>query len=59
YLAVRSPELVAEGTIRNVNSFPTLVSTSDGTPYVNLIEDAYAELNGGTKVNLQDVSGHG
>ena len=54
YLAVRSPELVAEGTIRNVNSFPTLVSTSDGTPYVNLIEDAYAELNGGTKVNLQD-----
>jgi oligopeptide transport system substrate-binding protein len=54
YLAVRSPELVAEGTIRNINSFPTLVSTSDGTPYVNLIEDAYAELNGGTKVNLQD-----
>ena len=54
YLAVRSPELVAKGTVRNVNSFPTLVSTSDGTPYVNLIEDAYAELNGGEKVSLQD-----
>ena len=54
YLAVRSPEMVAKGTIRNVNSFPTLVSTSDGTPYVNLIEDAYAELNGGEKVSLQD-----
>lgn len=54
YLAVRSPEMVAKGTIRNINSFPTLVSTSDGTPYVNLIEDAYAELNGGEKVSLQD-----
>lgn len=54
YLAVRSPEMVAKGTIRNVNSFPTLVATSDGTPYVNLIEDAYAKLNGGEKVSLQD-----
>ena len=53
YLAVRSPEMVAKGTIRNINSFPTLVSTSDGTPYVNLIEDAYEEL-AGERVSLQD-----
>ena len=53
YLEVTAPADVAAATIRNVNSVPTLVSTSDGTPYVNLIMDAYKEATG-VEVDLND-----
>jgi len=53
YLAVTAPTDVANATIRNMNGVPNLVTTSNGTPYVTLVEDAYAELTG-TKVSLAD-----
>lgn len=53
YLATRSVPEVAKGTVRNMNSIPTLVSTSDGTSYGNLVEAAYTEMTGET-VDLDD-----
>ncbi len=49
YLMATSPEDVAMGTLRNMNGVPNLVSTSDGTPYVQLVEKAYAEMTGDEK----------
>ncbi|MDO4198461.1 MAG: ABC transporter substrate-binding protein [Erysipelotrichaceae bacterium] len=53
YLSTTSPENIATATVRNMNGVPNLVSTSDGTPYVTLVEDAYEELTG-TRVSLAD-----
>ncbi len=53
YLEVSAPTLVAQGTIRNMNGVPNLVTSSDGTLYVDLVEEAYKELTG-EEVNLTD-----
>lgn len=46
YLASTLPTEVANATLRNLNGVPNLVTTSDGTPYVSLVEKAYTELTG-------------
>ena len=50
--STQAPE-VAMACIRNLNGVYNLVSTSDGTQYGKLVEEAYAELTGET-VNLTD-----
>ncbi len=37
---------VAQAQLRNINDVPNLVYTTDGQPYVNLVETAYEELTG-------------
>lgn len=51
--SVTQVENVAKAMSRNVNSVPNLVTTSDGTPYINLIEEAYTASTGET-VELDD-----
>ncbi len=46
YMAVNMEEETALANLRNLNGVPNLVSTSDGTPYVTLVEEAYKELTG-------------
>ena len=53
YLEVSAPTDIAKATIRNLNGVPNLVSTSDGTLYGTLVEDAYEEITG-TRVSLAD-----
>ena len=51
--SVNQVESVAKAMSRNINDVPNLVSTSDGTPYVTLIEEAYTTSTGET-VDLGD-----
>ena len=53
YLEVSAPTEIAKATLRNINGVPNLVSTSDGTLYGTLVEDAYEEITG-TRVSLAD-----
>ena len=53
YLEVSAPTDIAKSTLRNLNGVPNLVSTSDGTLYGTLVEDAYEEITG-TRVSLAD-----
>lgn len=53
YLEVSAPTEIAKATLRNMNGVPNLVSTSDGTLYGTLVEDAYEEITG-TRVSLAD-----
>ena len=53
YLEVSAPTEIAKATLRNINGVPNLVSTSDGTLYGTLVEDAYEEITG-TRVSLVD-----
>ena len=53
YLEVSAPTEIAKATLRNINGVPNLVSTSDGTLYGTLVEDAYEEITG-TRVSLDD-----
>ena len=53
YLSTTTTTEVAEATIRNLNGVPNLVTTSDGTLYSTLVEEAYEELTG-EKVSLAD-----
>lgn len=53
YLEVSAPTDVAKATIRNVNTVPDLVKTSDGRNYVELIEEEYTNLTGDV-VDLDD-----
>lgn len=51
--SVAQVESVAKAMSRNINDVPNLVSTSDGTPYVTLVEEAYTASTGET-VELGD-----
>lgn len=53
YMEVSAPTEIAKATLRNMNGVPNLVSTSDGTLYGTLVEDAYEEITG-TRVSLAD-----
>ena len=53
YMEVSAPTEIAKATLRNINGVPNLVSTSDGTLYGTLVEDAYEEITG-TRVSLAD-----
>ncbi|MGN1344976.1 MAG: ABC transporter substrate-binding protein, partial [Traorella sp.] len=53
YQAVSAPEDVAKDMMRNITSCPMLVTTSDGTEFVDLVEKYYAEITG-TEVDLSD-----
>lgn len=53
YLSTSAPTDIATATIRNMDGVPNLVSTSDGTQYGTLVEDAYEELTG-ERVSLAD-----
>ena len=53
YLEVSALTEIAKATLRNINGVPNLVSTSDGTLYGTLVEDAYEEITG-TRVSLAD-----
>ena len=53
YLSTTAPLNIATATVRNLNGVPNLVTTTDGTPYGTLVEEAYAELTG-EKVSLAD-----
>lgn len=52
-LMVNQVESVATSMIRNANTVPNLVTTSDGTNYLDLVEEAYTEATGET-VDLSD-----
>ena len=49
YLSQGMVEEVAIANLRNINGVPKLVATSDGTAYVDLVEEAYKELTGEAK----------
>lgn len=53
YLNISSPEDVSVAMLRNMNQFPEVVTTSDGTPYYKLVEKHYNEMMG-TDVSLAD-----
>ena len=46
YLETTTPHDVAVSTLRNINNFPSVVSTSDGTIYGDLVTKAYQEATG-------------
>lgn len=53
YLTVSIPEDVATDMLRNMNQFPDIVTTSDGTTYTELVNAAYKDLTG-EEINLAD-----
>lgn len=53
YLEISAPADIAKSTLRNMNNYPSIVTTSDGTPYGDLVSDAYSELVG-KEVDLSD-----
>ncbi len=54
YAAVSAPEDVARDMMRNITSCPDLVTTTDGTLFVDLVEKYYKEYTG-TEVDLSDA----
>lgn len=53
YIAITIPEEVAALNIRNINNVPSIVKTSDGTKYGDLVTAAYQKLTG-TDISLED-----
>ncbi len=53
YMAVNLTEEAAAANLRNLNGVPNLVTTSDGTLYVDLVEAAYEEMTG-EAIDLSD-----
>ena len=53
YLNISSPEDVSVAMLRNMNQFPEIVTTSDGTPYYELVNKHYNEMMG-TDISLED-----
>lgn len=53
YLSVYMKPEVAKTNLRNMNSVPNLVSTSNGTSYEELLEAAYKDYTG-TEIDLAD-----
>lgn len=54
YLSVSIPEEVAVAMLRNINNYPDMVQTSDGTNYVDLVTKEYVEMTG-NNVSLADA----
>lgn len=53
YLEQNTPTEVAIDMLRNMNQFPDIVTTSDGTTYTELVNAAYEELTG-EAIDLSD-----
>ncbi len=53
YLMVSAPKELADAMMRNINNDPSVVRTSDGTSYGDLVTAAYAERTG-ESVDLSD-----
>lgn len=53
YLMVSAPEDLAKGMLRNMNNFPDVARTSDGTAYGDLVTQAY-DARTGTDIDLSD-----
>ncbi|MGN1390214.1 MAG: peptide ABC transporter substrate-binding protein, partial [Bulleidia sp.] len=53
YLMVSAPEDLAKAMLRNINNFPDVVRTSDGTSYGDLVTAAY-DARTGTDIDLSD-----
>lgn len=49
YIGQTIPEDVAALNIRNINNYPSIVKTSDGTSYVDLVTSAYQKNTGSDK----------
>lgn len=54
YIMVSAPEVLAKQMLRNMNNFPEIVRTSDGTAYGDLVTAAYNAISGEEPINLGD-----